>query len=950
MLRVGPPLLRSCFILLSAGLACQATEPANRIAVLDKISFDRDVRPIFTQHCLACHGGVKQAAGVSFIHRDTALEVVEAGNADESILMERIVSDDPYEVMPPPEHGAPLSESQVETLTRWIDQGANWSRPWAYEPPVAPEIPTVSDPEWCREPLDRFTLRELDDNAITPAPQASAEQWLRRASIDATGLPPSPESRQRFLSDVANRGDRAYEAVVDRLLSDPAYGERWSSVWLDQIRYADSKGLGMDAKRNVWKFRDWVIDALNQDMPFDEFTIKQLAGDLLPDATISDRLATAANRLTQTNEEGGTDDEEFRVEAVLDRVSTVWQTWQGITFGCVQCHGHPYDPIEHDEFYKFAAFFNNTADCDLNDDWPTAAIPLDANDNQRATTLDQQIQSLQQSLWDRRSVVLADDPVAWESITSMRASANEQTNVKVVDESGVAEFVTYDTLSKNTTITLNADLPESLSNLSAIRLTIMPRDPIAAIRDSEWGFVLSHFTAALVDADGNETPIELTGVIGDEPNPAIDPNLSLDKKSNNGFAAYTRIHHPRTAVFVTGSTVDVPEGSTLRLRLTSNQFILAAFPLVTRRGRVAVTGSGEVHAILNDRTLAADQSRLDQLRSERKSIPHTDVPVMIERPAHLRRPTHLFIRGLFLTKGNEVAAGVPKSLPPLPKNAPEDRLAMAKWMVSDVNPLTARVTVNRIWARLFGTGIVATEEDFGSSGEPPSHPQLLDHLAVDFQFSGRWSQKRMLRKMLLSSTYRQDSRHRTDIELNDPANRLLARGPRFRMPAETVRDAALSASGLLSSNVSGPPVYPPIPAGVWKPFSNEKWKTPGKSDPDRYRRSIYTYMKRSLPYPMFATFDAPSREFCTPRRLRSNTPLQALVMMNDETFVECADALADRMRLSSSDLDEQLTYGFVSVTSREPTMKELAVLRAVADESLSSVASTLLNLDEITSK
>lgn len=940
--------------LLAAPLAVMtiapAIEPEPKTPSPEIIHFERDVRPIFTQHCLACHGGVKQAADVSFIHRDAALEVVEVGHADDSILIHRVLSTDPYEVMPPPEHGAPLSERQIETLTRWIDQGAKWSQPWAYEPPIAPEIPDVSQQAWCRDPIDRFVMRELDENEIKPSPEATPDQWLRRAAIDLTGLPPSPDLRQRFLNDVSRRGELAYRAAVDRMLADPAYGERWASVWLDQIRYADSKGLGLDGKRNVWKYRDWVIDAINQDMPLDDFTIKQIAGDLLPGATVSDRLATTANRLTQSNEEGGTDDEEFRVEAVLDRVSTVWQTWQGITFGCVQCHSHPYDPIEHDEFYQFAAYFNNTADCDLDNDWPHVSVPLDVADEDRASELDRQIDALRQSVWQRESAVIGDEAMQWQPITSMRADADQQTRVKVVDESGVAEFVTVDTLSKDTTITLDTELPDGLNQLSGIRLTISPRDPAAAVQDSEWGFVLSHFSATLVDRDGVETPIDLDRVIADEPDPLKDPNASLNAKSKDGFAAFTRIHHPRTAVFVVKSIVDVPNGSTMRLRLVNNEFILASFALVTRRGSVAVTSSSMIEKTLSDADLIADRQQLGELQRQRKSIASTKVPAMVELPDHLRRPTNVFIRGLFLTKGDEVRPGVPKSLPPLPDDAPENRLALGKWLVSDQNPLAARVAVNRMWARLFGTGIVATEEDFGSSGEPPSHPELLDHLATQYQFATAWSQKAMLRRMVLSSTYRQDARMNPESIANDPANRLLARGPRFRLPAEVVRDAALSASGLLSSNLHGPPVHPPIPDGVWRPFSNEKWTTPDRNDPDRYRRSIYTYTKRSLPYPMFASFDAPSREFCTPRRLRSNTPLQALVTLNDTTFVECAESLADRMLAASPDLDEQLAFGFIAVTSRSPTEDEIAVLRHVANESMFSVATTLLNLDEITSK
>lgn len=389
----------------------------------------------------------------------------------------------------------------------------------------------------------------------------------------------------------------------------------------------------------------------------------------------------------------------------------------------------------------------------------------------------------------------------------MKASANQQTRVKVVDESGITEFVTIDTISKNTTITLDTDLPVKLDQLSGIRLTISPRDPAGAVQDSEWGFVLSHFSAALVDGDGTETPIIFDRVIGDEPDPVNDPNASLNAKSKDGFAAFTRIHHPRTAVFVPESIVDVPAGSTLRLRLVNNEFILASFALVTRRGSVAVTSSALIEKTLDNADLIADQRRLNELQRQRKAIASTNVPAMVELPDHLRRPTHVFIRGLFLTKGDEVRAGVPKSLPPLPADAPEHRLALAKWLVSDQNPLAARVAVNRMWARLFGTGIVATEEDFGSSGEPPSHPDLLDHLAMEYQFATGWSQKGMLRRIVLSSTYRQDAGMKPESLAVDPANRLLARGPRFRLPAEVVRDAALAASGLLSSNLHGPPVH-----------------------------------------------------------------------------------------------------------------------------------------------
>lgn len=377
------------------------------------IDFGRDVRPILNEHCLACHGGVKQAADVSFIHRDAALSVIEPGHPEDSVLIERVRAEDEFEVMPPPEHGPPLSGDQIAVLEKWIKQGATWMQPWAYEKPIAPTIPVVRNGQWVLGPIDHFVLARLEDEKIAPAEEASPEQWLRRVWFDLVGLPPSPEDREAFLKEVQIVGNLAYRRAVDRLLASPGFGERWASVWLDQIRYADSRGLGLDGRREIWKYRDWVIDAINQDLPFDEFTIKQIAGDLLPNPSTADLVATAANRLTQTNEEGGTDDEEFRIGAVLDRVSTVWQTWQGITFGCVQCHSHPYDPIQHDEFYEFAAFFNNMADCDLSEELPLLEVPLDASDEPLATALDREIRSLEESIWRRESRCLDDDFANW---------------------------------------------------------------------------------------------------------------------------------------------------------------------------------------------------------------------------------------------------------------------------------------------------------------------------------------------------------------------------------------------------------------------------------------------------------------------------------------------------------------------------------------------------------
>jgi len=939
------------------------------------VEFETEIRPIFNAHCVACHGGVKQAADISFIHRDSALAVIEPGDPDDSTLIDRVISDDEYEVMPPPEHGDPLSPEDVDTLRRWIAQGAQWQQPWSYEQPKPPAIPEVDGDDWSRQLLDRFVYQRLSAEAITPALPAAPLQWLRRATLDLTGLPPTVAEVRSFQSEINaaksddTKRESVYESTVDRLLKSPAYGERWASVWLDQIRYADSKGLGSDGRREIWKYRDWVIDAFNDDMPFDEFTIAQLAGDLLDEPTIDDLVATAANRLTQSNDEGGTDDEEFRVAAVLDRVSTVWQTWQGITMECVQCHSHPYDPISHDEFYQSVAFFNNTADSDLGEEFPILQAPLNNDENEAAITLDREIRSLGESIWQRESRLFADDNVDWKPITSLAAGADKQTDIDVEIRDSTTEFFTTDTLSNGTTITLTAKIPSVLKTLSAIRLTLSPRNLETAKADSEWGFVLSHVSANLQLRGKDTTEIEFARVIGDEPHPFQDPDQSLNAKSSNGFAAYTRIHYPRTAVFVLKTPIAIPESeenAKLTVRLNHRVSALGAFALVSRRGNLAVSGADDWLSKLDNEELSDDRKRLGKVRAERDKIAGTRVPIMRERPEHLRRPTHVFIRGLFLTKANEVSPGVPASMPPLqqaestPAPFGANRLDLARWIASDANPLTARVAVNRLWARVFGIGIVATEEDFGSSGERPSHPELLDHLASRFQGELGWSQKSLLRELVLSSTYRQNASFRGELMDLDPENRLLARGPRFRLPAEMVRDAALSTSGLLSDKMHGRPVQPPIPAGIWKPFAGDKWETPGTEDPDRYRRSVYTYMKRSIPYPMFATFDAPSREFCSPRRLRSNTPLQALTTLNDTTFVECAEALAGRMASEEGELRSQFRFGFISVATRSPTPRELDALtdlyqtciddEETLEDAMQAVAAVLLNLDEIMSK
>ena len=934
------------FALLAAVLGVGAGAAPARPGPVD---FAAEVRPIFNAHCAACHGGVRQQGGLNLIDEEAVRAVVEPGAPEFSYLLDRVRDPDDETRMPPPAHGPRLSDAELDTLARWVAEGANWRRHWSFDPPVRHEPPAVGDPGWGRGPIDGFILATLDDAGLAPNPPAAPDRWLRRASLDLTGLPPSLEERADFLDAVNLNGEAAYAAAVDRLLASPHFGPRWASVWLDQVRYADSRGLGLDRRRTAWPYRDWVVRAFNDDLPFDDFTVKQLAGDLLPGANIEDRLATTAHRLTQTNEEGGTDDEEFRVAAAVDRVSTTWQVWQGLTMGCVQCHDHPYDPLAHAEFYEALALFNSTADADLDNEHPALAVPRDPADYDDAAALDARIEPLERRLWERGYESLT-DAAAWSAPADLSATVTGTPGVEIIG----GEYRLTGNVAQNTSVTLTADVPEDLETLTAVRFTGLPVDLESALKDAEWGFVVSHFRAELIGPDGSATDLTFAAVLGDEPDPATPPGESLNAKSKWGFGAYTKMHRPRSAAFVLKEPVAAPAGSAVRATLRFEVFELSAFPLVARRGRLDLSGDPRLAAFPADPTLEPARAELAELKKRRRGLGSVAVPVLRERPAHLARPTHRFGRGNFLDKEELVSPGVPAVLGGDARTP--DRLAFARWVASPENPLTARVAVNRLWGRMFGAGLVRTEEDFGSTGEPPSHPELLDDLAARFFGEWDWSVKRALRAMALSSTYRQSAAVRPELLEIDPDNRLLARGPRKRLPAEAVRDAALFASGLLTERLRGEPVRPPIPDGVWKPFDGgDKWETAAIGDPDRTRRSLYTYVKRSIPHPVMASFDAPSREFCAARRPDGNTPVQALTTLNDATFAEAAAALADRMREHADDPAARARHGFLRVCGREPDRRELNALVELTDrvaampggpDPWATAANVLLNLDE----
>jgi len=946
--------------------AAQAREPG-------PVSFNADIRPILVKSCVSCHGGVKQLSGLSFVYRDQALAECESGQRpivpgkpDESYLLERVSDPEPDLRMPPAEHGPPLPPDEIELLRRWIAEGASWEEHWAFVAPRDHALPAVARADWPRDPLDRFILARIESGGLEPAAETDRAAWLRRASLDLIGLPPTPEEYRQFAED--QRPD-AYGRAADRLLASPHFGERWAAVWLDLARYSDTQGYEADRHRNIWPYRDWVIRALNADMPFDEFTVKQLAGDLLPDASLSDRLATAFHRNTQTNGEGGTDDEEFRTAAVIDRVSTTWEAWMGLTFRCAQCHDHPYDPIRNREFYQFFAVLNDTRDTDTDADFPLLNTPLDAAAWPEAQRLDREIMALRRQLFEPADA-LAGEAAQWRPLRASTAASTGQSQLVVRDGDapGVSEVVATGTIPFGVVYTIELPLGDDAQPLTALRIDALPADVQAALKTAEWGFVLTRLRGELLPGDGAPQPLNFVAVYADDPQPTFDPEDSL-RDNPHGWCDFTRQSHPRHAVFVVDKPVDASAGSRLKLTLEFAQSVAA--PLCIRRARFAVSGNSAWTDLVNDPEVIEAKQHLAGLVARRQAMPHTDVPVMAALPASVARRTYTFTRGNWLDKDAAVEPSVPASFPPLPTGSRADRLAIARWIVAPENPLTARVLVNRLWQELFGVGIVETAEDFGSSGVPPSHPELLDHLALRLLRDHQWSIKSTLRDMVLSATYRQ-SNHSTPEKLAaDPRNRLLARGPRTRLTAEMVRDQALVLSGRFSPKMYGPPVMPPQPDGVWRSAYNDAQWVAAKGD-DRYRRAVYTYWKRTSGYPSMLTFDAPSRDVCVARRIATNTPLQALVTMNDPAYIELAQGLATRMAASNADPRQQIAAGYRWSTGQEIAVSKLDSLMKLYAEAaeaydaaatkpaelgatrenyaLAIVANAMLNLDEVLTK
>jgi len=825
MLRFAAHSFRLALVAVLAG--CTATSTASAAdkpaAPTPEVSYARDVLPILAKNCFSCHGsdGEHREAGLRLDTREGAIAKLEsgasavvAGKPDVSELLKRITSTDADLRMPPPKHGKALASDQVDILRRWVTQGASYAKHWAFVPPQAATPPKVRNEAWAANPIDRFILAELEAAGLKPNDEADRYVLARRLSLDLRGLPPAVAEVDTF---VADKSPDAYTKYVDRLLADPAYGERWARPWLDLARYADSRGYGSDPLRlNIWPYRNWVIDAFNRDLTFDKFTIEQLAGDLLPNPMPEQLVATAFHRNTMTNTEGGTDDEEFRIAAVNDRTHVTMQVWMGLTMGCAKCHNHKYDPISQKEYYRTFAIFNQTEDTDRGDEAPTMPVPDEREVKNAATRaeLQKKIEELKMQLVPKVATV----PTKTGPAKSEPAKKTDKP-AKPASEKAAAD--------------------------------LLDKDPLkAAAKDKE--------KAKLADA----------------PKPA--ETIKLDPKEEEKIKNQIKAHEKEIA-----------------------------------------------------------------------ALQPTSVPIFKELPKEKQRPSFILIKGNFLTRGEPVTAGIPEAFNPAPKdtdakNPGPTRLTLAHWLTARDNPLTARVAVNRIWAQLFGIGLVETEEDFGIQGALPSHPELLDWLAVRFMDGYRmpagksvdgaqpWSQKDLLRLIVHSKTYRQASRPSAEALARDPRNRLLSHAPRVRLEAEAIRDQALALSGLLSRKLGGPSVFPPQPAGMWQAaFNGERTWTTSLGE-DKYRRGLYTFWRRTVPYPSMTTFDAPSREICAVRRIRTNTPLQALVTLNDPVYVETAQAIARRiMREGGSNPVERARYALRLATGRPATDEQIASLTSL---------------------
>ncbi|MEZ6013865.1 MAG: DUF1553 domain-containing protein [Planctomycetota bacterium] len=1101
------------------GAASGAQAPAAQVVpAAEEVDFARDVRPLLARRCFACHGNDEstRAAGLRLDVREEAVRLrgkyaaLVPGGPDESELWLRVT--DEADPMPPHEAGEPLSPDELDVLRRWIEAGAPYAEHWSFVAPARPEVPAASDRAWLRTPVDAFIAARLEREGLAPSPEADPATLLRRVSLDLTGLPPTVAEAHTFLAEVADGGlDEAYARAVERLLASPHYGERWAAMWLDLARYADSAGHGSDPLRTIWRYRDWVIDAYDKNMPLDEFGRLQLAGDLIEDATPDTQLATAFHRNTMTNTEGGTDDEEFRVLAVKDRVNTTGQVFLGLSVGCAECHSHKYDPLSQREYYELFDFFNQTADTDQNDDRPRLATPTAAQAAALArieadlAAVDGEMAAFEPDLaagaarlraaearWapafavvDRtgaeHTLALGGGPWArpasaegartdvfdlhgvgarptalrlraWTSdelprggpgqspdngnfvVTDLRVDeaferralslAPRRVRIELAGAGRILSLAEVEVLDGDgVNVALRGVASQSSTDFQGPAAHAIDGDTSGAFDDASvthtrteadpwWQVELEHATRvtaihiwnrtdgdlearleglrvvmfddegrelwragpfraprpslALDLTDGAYLPVGLGPATASFEQSGFNVGLAIDTSPTSGWAIGPRQGAPHEAVFALSPSSGfgrIPGSDTLRVTIAQG------FGGAHTLGRVSLEttdaapppralGVGVRRALERDAAdwddadraalrehLLGDEPQMVALRArraalvkERADLDVVTTPIMVELVGDRRRATHVLHKGNFLEPGERVRAATPVALHPFGARE-HDRLGLAEWLFDAANPLTARVTVNRLWARLFGRGLVLTENDFGAQGEQPTHPELLDWLAVELR-EGGWDQHALLRTLVLSSTYRQASRVTPELAQRDPAGVLYARYPRQRLEAEMVRDAALSAAGLLSDKKFGPSVFPPQPAGLWQAAFNGERDWQESMGEDRWRRGLYVFLRRTTPYPMLTTFDAPSREVCTLKRPRTNTPLQAFVTLNDPVFSEASQALGRVLAAEAAAGGDRagVELALWRVTQRPPYAAQVDALSALLTDARAGFA------------
>lgn len=890
-----------------------------------KIDYSADVKPIINNKCITCHGGVRAKAGFSLLFRDEALAKTKSGkpaiipgHADESEMIRRLTLTDPEERMP--YQHTPLSKEEINILTKWIDQGAQWGEHWSYKTLQPVEVPVLkkffglfeSKSAWAKNEIDYFILKKLKEEDLSPSAEADKRTLLRRISLDLIGMPADETLTKKFLSDNSNA---AYESLVDSLLASKHFGEKWASMWLDLARYADTKGYERDDSRSIWKYRDWVIDAFNADMPYNEFLKEQIAGDLLPDPTDAQYIATAFHRNTMTNDEGGTDNEEFRTAAVLDRVNTTWEAVMGTTFGCVQCHSHPYDPFKHDEYYKFLAFFNDSRDEDTEADYPLLRQFDDSTQNE----LDKLTKWLQKNISAEKAKEVKTFIRTWQPAVN----------------SLLADSFTNSELSDTKWLAFRRNAVCRLRNIDLTNKTQILFRHSSMVPGGTWNIHIDDVNGPVIAS------IQLQKHM-----PGFIITAAPLQKTNGVHHLYFNYTNPNV-------TNDLDNAVVFDWFYFTQDFPGNDLPDYTAMKN------------LYWKLMCADAKET--------------IPVMMNNPTDMHRASYVFERGNWMVKGDKMTPAVPASLNKFPANEPANRLGLAYWMIAKDNPLTSRTIVNRMWEQIFGTGLAETLEDLGTQGVAPTHPELLNWLSYRFVNDDDWSLKALVKKMVMSATYMQSSATSDEQLKKDPANKFYSRASRVRLSAEQIRDQALCIAGVMSSKMYGPGVFPYQPKGIWlSPWNGADWVQ--STGENQYRRAVYTYWKRSAAYPSMITFDGAVREVCSARRIRTNTPLQALTTLNDEVYMDAARQFAYRVQKEAgTDVNKQIAKAYSLATHKEIDDKSMQALIKLyntaytqfkddesktcemvggmnksktnaASASLMVVTNAILNLDEVVTK